>query len=69
MPLKEPDKRAQSKSYLWLQRGGSSEQQIILYDYDPGRGVGLPLLAQLPRVETVEAIEALLPLRHVQKYN
>ncbi len=41
--LKEPGKRAQSKSYLWLQRGGPPEQPVILYDYDPGRGAGVPL--------------------------
>ncbi|MEH6584862.1 MAG: transposase, partial [Halioglobus sp.] len=41
--LKEPDKRAQSKSYLWLQRGGPPDQPVVLYDYDPGRGAGVPL--------------------------
>lgn len=40
--LKEPGKRAQSKSYLWLQRGGPPDQPITLYDYDPGRGAGCP---------------------------
>jgi len=40
--LTEPDKRAQSKSYLWVQRGGPPEQTVILYDYDPGRGSGVP---------------------------
>jgi len=40
--LDEPDKRAQSKSYLWVQRGGPPEQTVILYDYDPGRGSGVP---------------------------
>ena len=40
--LKEPGKTAQSKSYLWLQRGGPPEQPILLYDYDPGRGAGVP---------------------------
>lgn len=40
--LTEPDKRAQSKSYLWVQRGGPPEQAVILYDYDPGRGAGVP---------------------------
>jgi len=40
--LKEPDKRAQSKSYIWLQRGGPPAQPVILYDYDPGRGSGVP---------------------------
>jgi len=41
--LKEPGTRAQSKSYLWLQRGGPPDQPVILYDYDPGRGAGVPL--------------------------
>ena len=36
--LKETGKRAQSKSYLWLQRGGPPEQPVVLYHYDPGRG-------------------------------
>jgi len=40
--LTEPDKRAQSKSYLWVQRGGPPEQTVVLYDYDPGRGSGVP---------------------------
>ena len=36
--LKESGKKAQSKSYLWLQRGGPPEQPVVLYHYDPGRG-------------------------------
>jgi len=40
--LKEPDKTAQSKSYLWLQRGGPPDQPVVLYDYDPGRGQEAP---------------------------
>ena len=40
--LKEPGKRAQSKSYLWLQRGGPPKQPVVLYDYDPGRGADVP---------------------------
>ena len=40
--LTEPGKTAQSKSYLWLQRGGPPEQPVVLYDYDPGRGAGVP---------------------------
>lgn len=40
--LKEPGKAAQSKSYLWLQRGGPPDQPVLLYDYDPGRGAGVP---------------------------
>ena len=40
--LQEPGKTAQSKSYLWLQRGGPPDQAVVLYDYDPGRGAGVP---------------------------
>ena len=40
--LKEPDKRAQSKSYIWLQRGGPPAKSVILYDYDPGRSAQVP---------------------------
>lgn len=41
--LKESGKAAQSKSYLWLQRGGPPDHPVVLYDYDPGRGQGVPL--------------------------
>jgi transposase len=40
--LKEDGKSAQSTSYLWLQRGGPPDQPVVLYDYDPGRGAGVP---------------------------
>ena len=40
--LKEPGKSAQSKSYLWLQRGGPPEKPIVLYDYDPSRRQSAP---------------------------
>ena len=40
--LKEPDKRASSKSYLWLQRGGPPHQPVILFDYDPSRSQQVP---------------------------
>ncbi len=40
--LKEPDKRAQSKSYIWLQHGGPPAKPVILYDYDPGRSAQVP---------------------------
>ncbi len=40
--LNEQGKAAQSKSYLWLQRGGPPNQPVVLYDYDPGRGAGVP---------------------------
>jgi len=40
--LKEPGRAAQSKSYLWLQRGGPPDQPVVLYDYAPGRGADVP---------------------------
>ncbi|MEM6483477.1 MAG: IS66 family transposase [Pseudomonadota bacterium] len=41
--LKEPNKRAQSQSYLWVQRGGPPDNPIVLYDYDPSRSQRVPL--------------------------
>ena len=41
--LKEPGKIAESKSYLWVQRGGPPGQPIILFDYDPSRSREVPL--------------------------
>lgn len=36
--LKEPGKKAQSKSYMWLYRtSGEARHQIVLYDYQPDR--------------------------------
>jgi transposase len=40
--LKEPGKRAQSKSYLWVQRGGPPDHPLVLYDYDPSRSQRVP---------------------------
>jgi len=71
--LKEPGKTAQSKSYLWLQRGGPPEQPVVLYDYDPGRGAEVPkrLLAgfagylQTDGYDGYNAVVALNALTHV----
>lgn len=41
--LKEPGKTAQSKSYLWLQRGGPPDEPVILFDYDPSRSQAVPI--------------------------
>ena len=42
--LREPGRKAQTKSYMWLYRTGSyAENQIILYEYQPGRGSMYPL--------------------------
>jgi transposase len=40
--LKEPGKTAQSKSYLWLRRGGPPDAPVILFDYDPSRRQTVP---------------------------
>jgi len=40
--LNEDGKKAQSKSYLWVQRGGPPDRPVILFDYDPGRGSSVP---------------------------
>jgi len=39
--LKESGRKAQSKSYLWLQRGGPPQHPVVLYHYDPGRSAGV----------------------------
>jgi transposase len=36
--LKEPGRKATSKSYLWVRRGGPPDQTVILFYYDPSRG-------------------------------
>ena len=41
--LKEPGKSPQSKSYIWVQRGGPPDAPLILYDYDPSRSQKVPL--------------------------
>lgn len=40
--LKEPGKKAQSQSYIWVQRGGTPDRPIILFDYDPTRSRQVP---------------------------
>ena len=41
--LKEPGKAPQSKSYIWVQRGGPPDAPLVLYDYDPSRSQDVPL--------------------------
>jgi transposase len=41
--LKEPGKRATSRSYLWALRGGTRDQPLFLYEYDPSRSGKVPL--------------------------
>ena len=71
--LKEPGRTAQSKSYLWLQRGGPPAQPVILFDYDPSRSQAVPkrLLAgfkgylQTDGYDGYNAVVAMNGLTHV----
>ena len=38
--LNEPDKTAQSQSYMWVQRGGPPNKPLVQFHYDPGRSAG-----------------------------
>jgi len=41
--LREEDKKAQSKSYMWVYRSGEfTEHPIVIYEYQPGRGAQYP---------------------------
>jgi transposase len=40
--LKEPGKVAQSKSYMWVMKGGPPRQPAIVYHYDPTRAQVVP---------------------------
>ena len=40
--LKEPDKAAQSKSYMWVQKGGPPGQPVIRFSYDKSRSGDVP---------------------------
>ena len=40
--LNEPGKTAQSKSYMWVQRGGPPDRPIVLFNYDPSRSSAVP---------------------------
>lgn len=41
--LKESDRAAQSKSYMWVRRGGPPDKPVILFDYDQTRSGSVPL--------------------------
>jgi len=40
--LNEPGKSAQSRSYMWVQRGGPPGQEIVQFTYDPSRASSVP---------------------------
>lgn len=41
--LKEPDKKASSTSYMWVQSGGPPGKNVVLYDYDASRSGEVPV--------------------------
>lgn len=41
--LKEKNRAATAKSYMWVTRGGPPDRPIILFDYDPSRSGAVPL--------------------------
>ena len=41
--LKESDKTPQSQSFMWVQRGGPPDKEIVLYDYAPSRSQQVPV--------------------------
>ena len=40
--LKEPNKPAQSKSYMWVMKGGPPQHPVVLFRYDPSRAQTVP---------------------------
>jgi transposase len=40
--LKEDGRPAQSKSQMWVRRGGPPDKPVILFDYDPSRSGAVP---------------------------
>ena len=40
--LNEPGKAPQSKSYMWVQRGGPPGQTVVLFNYEPSRSSDVP---------------------------
>src|SRR5690625_2101203 len=41
--LKERGRKPTSKSYMWVQRGGPPDKNVILFDYEPSRAAKVPL--------------------------
>lgn len=64
--LKEPDKTAQSQSYMWVRRGGPPDKPVVRFTYDPGRSTTVPetLLANYQGVLMTDGYE---PYRTVSR--
>ncbi len=57
--LKEQGRAPQSKSFMWVRRGGPPHQPVILFDYDPSRGGSVParLLADFQGILQTDGYE------------
>lgn len=40
--LNEPDKTPQSRSYMWVQKGGPPGKTVVQFNYDPSRSTAVP---------------------------
>ena len=40
--LNEPDKTPQSRSYMWVQKGGPPGETVVQFNYDPSRSTAVP---------------------------
>lgn len=63
--LKEPDRAAQSKSWLWIRRGGPPGKEVVLVDYSPSRSskVATELFRDFSGYLVCDAYSGYLPLR------
>jgi hypothetical protein len=41
--LKAPDKKPTSNNYMWVQSGGPPGKPVVIFDYDPSRGMAVPV--------------------------
>ena len=57
--LKEKGRAPQSRSYMWVRRGGPPDKPVILFDYEPSRGGSVParLLADFHGVLQTDGYE------------
>jgi hypothetical protein len=53
--LNEPGKTPQSHSYMWVQRGGPPDKQIVQFHYDPGRSTDTASATLYGLIETAKA--------------
>ncbi len=62
--LKEPGRKPESKSWLWLRRGGPPDKPVILVDYSPSRSgqVAGTLLEQFKGYLICDAYSGYLPV-------